>query len=554
MPRYWAEVRHQELGKYRYISGSIQSVVEAKAASQVATWEDQWRMRQAAENRAVLVEHRKTLAQARTAEAMQAINEIKEILRTSLKSRTGVDWLSLKQREPFYEPAPTSPQPPQIPDEPRPFAPRINWLDRLYPPRKSRKITDAARQHGLALEEWSTRKALWEQEYEKNLKDYEMTFLEWKNRKEIYQNRLAEQHKTIDEISQNYRDRLPKGIEQYCDLLLSTTKFGDSSPEEHEVSFLSGSGILVVDYRLPSTSDIPKLKQVRYVISKGEYQEIYHKQSELNILYDDFCYQICLKTIHQLYDSDEAEALKAIVFNGWVEFPDPGTGRRTRSCIMSVQAEREAFLDINLANVDPKACFRTLKGVGAAKLHGLAAVPPLLRIERTDKRFVESREVVDDLYEGTNLAAIGWEDFEHLIREIFAKEFSREGGEVKVTRASRDGGVDAVAFDPDPLRGGKIVIQAKRYTNTVDVSAVRDLYGTVLNEGATKGILVTTSAFGHDSYAFAKDKPLTLLDGGNLLHLLARHGHRARIDLAEAKHLNVAPLARSTTRLLREDG
>lgn len=168
MPRYWAEVRHQELGKYRYISGSIQSVVEAKAASQVATWEDQWRMRQAAENRAVLVEHRKTLAQARTAEAMQAINEIKEILRTSLKSRTGVDWLSLKQREPFYEPAPTSPQPPQIPDEPRPFAPRINWLDRLYPPRKSRKITDAARQHGLALEEWSTRKALWEQEYEKN--------------------------------------------------------------------------------------------------------------------------------------------------------------------------------------------------------------------------------------------------------------------------------------------------------------------------------------------------------------------------------------------------
>ena len=80
-----------------------------------------------------------------------------------------------------------------------------------------------------------------------------------------------------------------------------------------------------------------------------------------------------------------------------------------------------------------------------------------------------------------------WEDFEHLIRELFEKEFSVNGGEVKVTQASRDGGVDAVAFDPDPIRGGKIVIQAKRYTNTVGVSAVRDLYGTVLNEGATKG-------------------------------------------------------------------
>jgi restriction system protein len=94
-----------------------------------------------------------------------------------------------------------------------------------------------------------------------------------------------------------------------------------------------------------------------------------------------------------------------------------------------------------------------------------------------------------------------------------------------------------VAFDPDPIRGGKLVIQAKRYTNTVGVSAVRDLYGTVHNEGANKGILVTTSDFGPDAYAFAKDKPLTLISGGELLYLLARHGHSAKIDLAEAKRI-----------------
>lgn len=79
-----------------------------------------------------------------------------------------------------------------------------------------------------------------------------------------------------------------------------------------------------------------------------------------------------------------------------------------------------------------------------------------------------------------NLAAMSWEDFEHLIRELFEKEFKQYGGECNVTRSSRDGGVDAIASDPDPIRGGKIVIQAKRYTKTVGVSAVRDLYGTVL--------------------------------------------------------------------------
>lgn len=128
-----------------------------------------------------------------------------------------------------------------------------------------------------------------------------------------------------------------------------------------------------------------------------------------------------------------------------------------------------------------------------------------------------------------------WEDFEHLIRELFEKEFNSRGGEVKVTQSSRDEGVDAIAFDPDPISGGKIVIQAKRYTRTVGVAAVRDLYGTVMNEGATKGILVTTSDFGPEAHKFATAKPLSLLNGANLLHLLRKHSYDARIDLAEAR-------------------
>jgi restriction system protein len=48
-----------------------------------------------------------------------------------------------------------------------------------------------------------------------------------------------------------------------------------------------------------------------------------------------------------------------------------------------------------------------------------------------------------------------WLDFENLIREIFEKEFSQNGGEVRITQASRDGGVDAIAFDPDPIRAGR---------------------------------------------------------------------------------------------------
>jgi restriction system protein len=198
---------------------------------------------------------------------------------------------------------------------------------------------------------------------------------------------------------------------------------------------------------------------------------------------------------------------------------------------------KQEFGEINLAKVDPKACFKKLKGIGSSKLAALVPVRPILQLDTKDERFVPSHEVADGLDSSVNLAAMDWEEFEHLIRELFEKEFSSDESEVKITRASRDGGVDAVVFDPDPLRGGKIVIQAKRYTNTVGLSAVRDLYGTVVNEGANKGILVTTADYGPDAYEFAKDKPLALLSGSNLLHLLAKHGHKARIDLREAKQM-----------------
>ena len=48
-----------------------------------------------------------------------------------------------------------------------------------------------------------------------------------------------------------------------------------------------------------------------------------------------------------------------------------------------------------------------------------------------------------------------------------------------------------------------------------------------MNEGATKGILVTTSDYGPDAYEFAGGKPITLLNGSN--------GTKAHINLVEAR-------------------
>lgn len=246
-------------------------------------------------------------------------------------------------------------------------------------------------------------------------------------------------------------------------------------------------------------------------------------------------YSLCLRAAFLVARSDCGNWFDSVAVNAMQSWFDEATGKPMTGVIASLQAQKVEVIQLNLTQVDPKACFRYLKGIATPSVERIAPIRPIFVINTDDNRIVENRDVSTELEFDANLAEMPWEDFEHLVRQLFEWEFGKNGIEVKVTRASRDRGVDAIMFDPDPLRGGKYVLQAKRYTRLVDVAAVRDLYGTVVNEGANRGILVTTSSFGPDSYDFAKDKPLSLVDGPNLIAMLRRHGRNYRIDLDEAR-------------------
>ncbi|WP_174880071.1 restriction endonuclease, partial [Metabacillus niabensis] len=360
---------------------------------------------------------------------------------------------------------------------------------------------------------------------------------QWEEKKKSFEHEQKEKNDAIERKKDQYLIGETEAIIEYCDMVLSNSNYPDYFPQEYDIEYNPNNRTLIVEYILPDISDLPTLKEVKYIATKDEYKESSITDAALRKMYDKLLYDITLRTIHELFEADAISKIDSIIFNGWVNSINKATGKKEDICILSIQTNKEEFMEINLRLVDSKTCFKNLKGIGSSKLFSLTPIAPILKINREDGRFVDAHNVSENVDEDTNLAAMDWQDFEHLIRELFEKEFNTSGGEVKITRASKDGGVDAVAFDPDPIRGGKIVIQAKRYTNVVGVSAVRDLYGTVMNEGATKGILVTTADFGPDAYNFAKDKPLTLLNGNNLLHLLHKHGHKAKIDLKEAKLL-----------------
>jgi len=559
------EVYHEGLSKHRLIRGPEPNVVQSKALLQAGEWNEIWAKRVATQQQMTSAERQKEEAANRTAEAERTLQALRDVLSSSLSDSKAVDCEALKDRSPFPNAVPEAPKRPSRPEQdPIPeapsrtspqYQPELGLLDKLIKSRRAEKENQKANSFERDIKEWEAKRdriiadhASKLEAYNKELADLKSAHAraveQWEAERAAFLSKQRQQHEAMDAFRARYESKEPTAITKYCDIVLTDSEYADCLPKEFDLDFNPDTGLLVVNYRLPAPADIPTLSEVKYVRSTNSFSEKHLSEVNAAKLYDDLIYQVALRTLNELLEADQAEALTSVVFNGFVTAVDKGTGNEVTACIISVQASREAVRAINLAKVDPKACFRQLKGVGSSKLHSITPVAPIINLRREDDRFIPSYGVAERLNEGFNLAAMDWEDFEHLIREIFEKEFTSSGGEVRVTQASRDGGVDAVAFDPDPIRGGKIVIQAKRYTHTVGVSAVRDLYGTLMNEGATKGILVTTSDYGPDAYEFANGKPITLLSGSNLLHLLAKHGTKAHINLVEARQ---AGLDRSTT-------
>ena len=541
-------ISHPGLKMFRVVRGRDPATVELTANLQLQRWEERWAKvemanskRKKEEEAAKVSFQKKELALLRTREAERQQKALEQILRDGIEIDSVLDWEKLKDRTGFPEPQPTGKLPILGMPEPRKdaveFQPVLNLLDRLIPNRRSRRAAEAEQRFLNAQREWTAKDQQVRDANAKQQIEYEASLRQWIAKRTVHATTLAGQHAEVEAKKASYESKDPDGLVEYWSQVLFASEYPEGFPKSFSLDYIPETQTLVIEYALPDIESLPRLKELKYIAVRDELKEVPVSEAWLNRTYDSVLYQICLRTVHEIFQSDVVNAGSLVVFNGWVNYVNKENGQEVNACVLSLQATKDEFSRLNLAQVDPKACFRSLKGVSGSKLASRSAVRPILQLNKEDKRFVPSHDVAYTLDDSFNLAAMDWLDFENLIREIFEKEFKSNGGEVKITQASRDGGVDAIAFDPDPIRGGKIVIQAKRYTNTVGVSAVRDLYGTVHNEGATKGILVTTSIYGPDAYEFAKGKPLTLLNGSELLYLLQKHGHKARIDLAEAKRL-----------------
>ncbi len=125
--------------------------------------------------------------------------------------------------------------------------------------------------------------------------------------------------------------------------------------------------------------------------------------------------------------------------------------------------------------------------------------------------------------------------FERLIVDLLVKMGyggSRSDAATSLGKPN-DGGVDGV-INEDPLGLDRVYVQAKRYAqgNNVGRPEVQAFLGSLIGNGAAKGVFVTTSVFSAQAKEFVKHLPqrIVLIDGKRLAQLMIEHKVGVRIE------------------------
>ncbi|MFE2844792.1 restriction endonuclease [Streptomyces scopuliridis] len=402
----------------------------------------------------------------------------------------------------------------RMPD-PNQYQPQSGWT-------AARRAQAQAEARSRFERDWQAAQAA-EAQRQRQLAAYQLQYQQWA---ETQLGEIRRHNAGIAEMTMGLRNGDPEAaVEYFSAALYASTGWPEDLPRQVSAAYDSGARQLVLNWELPKYDVVPEAKSVRYMINADQEKESPRPVTQRRALYRDVLAQCLLLVLRDLFSADEFGALESVALNGFVDDHDPTTGRRAPMFLGTVMTSRSTFAELHLEQVNAVNCLVDgLRGQLSSRPDQYASVRPGRLPEDVGNGVVtHGGDEEPDLYEMDPIA------FESLVADLFRAM----GMQAVTTQRSNDGGVDVDALDPAPIRGGKIVVQVKRYRNTVPPTAVRDLYGTVQDAGANKGVLVTTSGFGPGSHTFANGKPLELVSGSELVDLLHRHGLRGRLGNGE---------------------
>jgi restriction system protein len=344
--------------------------------------------------------------------------------------------------------------------------------------------------------------------------------------------RIRRQHAVVDRLAADLVVGERKAVADYFREVLARQRYPSDFPTGVKVAYVPAGQEIVADIDLPLLPAVPEVASCEYSPTRRALTYRALPTSARNTLYQLIVAQMALRTLRAIFLADRGGLVRTAACNGYVDTINTATGQPAHVCLVSVQVKRQRFEGLDLARVKPLDCLAYLHAKTSRTPEKCLPVQPVFEYRWDDLPYSAELDSVAPLDTVQNLLELDGFEFEVLILQLL--KAIPEYSEVRRTRARADGGIDLVAVNATPFSEGRVAIQAKRYAShhRVDVSAVREIVGSISHRDFNKAIIITTSDFTRAAREEAARLGVGLYERERLLWLL-RHYLRREYNIVD---------------------
>ena len=349
------------------------------------------------------------------------------------------------------------------------------------------------------------------EKYEQEYKLYEANEADRKNRIKVHNLQVEETVKTRKEL---YKNKDATLISNYKAEILNNIKYPFEFKKCINTGYCRESKKLVIDYLLPDINIAPNTLKYEYKKVVDSIRPIPINEKEKNNIYNEVVYSIALNTIKNIFDKDIYNNIDTIVFNGYKNDIDLATGQDISPYIISAMVDKDTFNNIDINRIDKYICLKeTMQGrINIDSKKVLNSITPICKCDYLNKSVLNNSSI--------NLLEVD----QFMLEDLVATLFKNMGYDVLQTNKTNDGGIDCILNHYDPIVGGKVIAQVKRYKNNIDIAKIREFESVLRNSDAMKGIFISTSNFSSGCEKFAFENNISLINGDSLVDYFNQYG------------------------------
>lgn len=391
---YYGKIKHHGLGRLLLLKDFQHDYLKKRIKDQLSTWDTIWKLEKYKSDTEPTSTYSHEVADQMTGLAKSNLRLVKDMLVESLNTEIKLDWEQLKDHTAFpttnpesallaeidQVPFPIEPLFKELPKEPKEeeFPIELGFLDRLFTIGAKRKKAEAQASYQNAYSRWETQVVKVEAENEALRNDYlaklaeaetlkrslseqcEKQVNEWRLRYNEFNSKKNKHNEAIEQWEMDYLAGKKESIEAYYDYILHYSAYPDLISKFFKVTFNTEEDLLIVDYLLPTPEKFPKVSEVRYIPLRDVLKDYYLSDRQFSRVYNDAIYKMVLRTVYEVFETDVANNIKQLVYNGWL-LGDEEEGAEPK-CVISLKVTKEAFASIDLQYTDAEACFHELNG------------------------------------------------------------------------------------------------------------------------------------------------------------------------------------------------